>query len=325
VRFRSVSIYSVITLILAVSFGSPISANSWAQSIQLVEERAARIWERGRSLGADTHLGTAVNEIDIPKHRCAILGRMLGRADLIKKLEYHPEPSISSNPSWDELYNLMLYSHSLSNWVLVANAILNQSEDEKKHSWNLDCVGQMGIPSTAFEVLEVPKAALEVDGTDLRILGDIEAGFSAALVEALDGNPQVSRVVLGSRGGNVREALLAGIAIRKRGLDTTLSSNCYSACPLVFLGRLKRTIWSPYPNLGFHQMSDGSGNPIRSSSALYIAMEDYAEMMGADPNFVLASMLRANPSEMYEPEHGALCQYNVATWVQRLCFGGEKQ
>lgn len=301
-------------------FAVEAAAKSWEETIDLVEDRAENLWERGKLLGAETSLGTAVNEVDIPKHTCAILGRMLGHIEAVSELEEHPEPELSSEPTWKELRSLMVYSHSLSNWVFVARSLVGQSESQRKHSWNLNCVGQMGIPRSAFEEIAEPSADFVVSGTDLRVLGDIEVGFGKSFADQLKANPQVNRIVLGSRGGNVKEALIAGLEIRSRGLDTTLSSNCFSACPLVFLGGVQRTIWSPYPKLGFHQMSDGSGNPISTSSNLYTALERYAEAMGADPSFILASMLRAAPSEMFEPDFDSLCDNNVTTWIQRLCY-----
>jgi hypothetical protein len=306
--------------LFVVSFIPGADAKSWDETIAQVEHRADQVWQRGKSLGADTFLGTAVNEIDIPKHECAILGRMLGVSSLILGLEYHPEPPLSEAPDQEELFDLMVYSHSLSNWALVARRSVTLSEPEKKHKWNLDCVGKQGIPSDAFFQIEDGRANFVVNGTDLIILGDIEAGFAEELATFLNSDKRISRVILGSGGGSVREAIKAGFLIRKLGLDTTLDSSCYSACPLVFLGGVNRTIWSPYPKLGFHQMSDGSGRAIMSSSPLYSAMEDYASIMGANSDFVLASMLRASPSEMFEPEFEKLCQNKVATWVQRLCF-----
>ena len=318
----NIKISSLLLLIglFAVSFTEGVNAKSWDKVIAKVEERADQIWQRGKSLGADTFLGTAVNEVDIPKHECAILGRMLGVPSLISKLEYHPEPQLSDTPDWEELFELMVYSQSLSNWVFVANRIQSLSETEKKHKWNLNCVGKQGIPVDASFPVSDGRAKFVVNGADLTILGDIESGFADELANWLRNNRSISRIILGSGGGNVAEAIEAGLLIRSLGLDTTLSSSCYSACPLVFLGGINRQIWSPYPKLGFHQMSDSSGKAIKSSSPLYSAMENYASIMGANPDFVLASMLRASPSEMFEPEFEKLCQSKVVTWVQRLCF-----
>ncbi len=312
----------VLTIFTATFLFLPLAlqAKTWTETVAEVENKAEQLWEKGRALGGPTALGTLLNEHDIPKHKCAILGRLLGLQQHVNALEENPEPTLSSQPTEDELFLYMLHAHSLNNWVLVARDILERSDTERRQAWNLDCVGQMNIPpSAALEVSE-RKAGFRISNNSLVVLGDIEAGFSKELEIWLDENPLLDTVVLGSGGGNVVEALQAGLLIRSRGLDTTLSSNCYSACPLVFLGGVNRVIWSPYPLLGFHQMSDGEGNAVKPSHELYAAIEKYSAIMGADPNFLLASMLRASPAEMFEPDMNQLCEAKFTTWIQRICF-----
>ena len=55
-------------------------------------------------------------------------------------------------------------------------------------------------------------------------------------------NPEVKIVGLGSPGGAVVEAIRAGYLIRARGLETTQIADCFSACPIVFLGGSRRTV-----------------------------------------------------------------------------------
>jgi hypothetical protein len=93
---------------------------------------------------------------------------------------------------------------------------------------------------------------------------------------------------------------------------------------LIFLGGVERQIWSPYPSLGFHQASI-EGKAVDVDSEVYQLIHRYSVDMNVDPNFVLLAMMKATPREMFEPELAALCEANVATWVQRLCFGGESQ
>ncbi|MEH6740283.1 MAG: hypothetical protein V7695_17335 [Sulfitobacter sp.] len=313
------------TFLFIVLFPLDVAAKSWSEAIADVEQRADALWEHGRSLGAPTFLGTAMNEVGAPEHTCGILGRMLGLSDQIKHLEENPEPELSKPPTEDQLFELMAFAQSLNNWAHIAESMRRESDDSKKKIWNLECVGRLGIAANAGLIVKETSAEFRVEGADLLVLGNIEANFSDRLEAVLQQNPQIERLVLGSGGGSVVEALKAGLVVRKRGLSTTLRSNCFSACPLVFLGGQKRTIWSPYPVLGFHRMSDGSGRAIHPSHPLYEVIFTYVESMGADPNFFLASMLRADPIEMYEPDHADLCRYFVATWVQRLCFGGENQ
>ncbi|KIC51767.1 hypothetical protein [Tateyamaria sp. ANG-S1] len=312
-------------LIFAIFVFAQGHARTWKESIEIVEEKSEELWQKGLSLGGFGHLGTAYNEIDIPKHRCAILGRMFEMSDVISHLEHHPEPELSDSPSPDEIHALMVYAHSLSNWAFVASHLLEQNEETRKQVWNLDCVGKMGIGKQYALPVVDSAAKFRVEQHDLLVLGNIVSGFAESLELKLSENPGIDRVVLGSGGGNVVEALHAGVLIRKLGLKTTLGQSCYSACPLVFLGGVERTVWSPYPKLGFHKLSDGEGDAIGTTHPAYSLIFDYVKAMGSDPNFVLASILRAEPSDMYEPTLLDLCEYYVVTWVQRACFGGDKQ
>ena len=98
----------------------------------------------------------------------------------------------------------------------------------------------------------------------------------------------------------MRDAILAGTLIRDRRLDTTLMADCYSACPLVFLGGVGRTIWSPYPRLGFHQASV-DGKALAEDHSAYKLIAGYAQDMGADSNFIVERMLQSPPSSMNHP------------------------
>jgi hypothetical protein len=125
-------------------------------------------------------------------------------------------------------------------------------------------------------------------------------------------------VALGSPGGSVSEALAAGAEIRRRGLETTLWGNCYSACPLVFLAGTKRTIWSPYPELGFHKIAL-NGKPIPNEDLTYDVVMAYASKMGANAAVVFHFMTSAEPSEIFSPTMDELCGAKIAMWVQRKC------
>ena len=136
------------------------------------------------------------------------------------------------------------------------------------------------------------------DGNVLQILGEIEAGFAQKLRKAIAENPSVKTVSLGSAGGSVYEALEAGRFIRKSGLSTTLWNNCYSACPLVFAGGKDRTIWSPYPSLGFHKVYAKTG-AVPVTSQVYRDIQIYLLDMGIAPGFFIGNMIKAEPEEIY--------------------------
>lgn len=243
---------------------------------------------------------------------------MLGHESLIGQLE-EPLPQESEDGA-----EFRIAAHSLDNWVIVARAILASDEAHRIREWNLDCVGRMGIPASAQINDSSPNAFYEAtnSGKMLRILGPVTRGFHERLVSALDANPSVETVALGSGGGLVAEAIAAGLEIRERGLNTTLWNNCYSACPFVFIGGVKRHVWSPYPDLGFHQMSR-DGQAVESNSSAYALLERYPWAMGVNAISVRHFIDEASPADMYVPAHDELCRSAVALWIQRSCWYGE--
>lgn len=89
--------------------------------------------------------------------------------------------------------------------------------------------------------------ALIIDGT---------LGMAAAVqVKAvLDQNAAVRTVVMGGPGGRVGPAYQIARLIRTRGLDTRVERRCYSACTVMFLGGVRRSV-GPRGELGFHRLS----------------------------------------------------------------------
>jgi hypothetical protein len=297
--------------ILAIS---PSAAVTWREAIAVVKSNSKAMSEKADAMGYPISLGTAINGYRVPEHYCAILGRMLGKAGAIKHLEFEP-PKVSSDG-----YEFRLEALSLDNWVAVAENVLRLSEPQRVKIWDLDCVGHLDVPVSEYigSATSGTFYAVVNDGYVLRIIGDVEVGFADKVAAALSENPSVEVVALGSAGGIVSEALKAGIEIRTRRLKTTLWNNCYSACPLVFLAGVDRMIWSPYPELGFHQISVGQ-RAIPEDDPLYSVVRDYAASMGADGDEVLRQMLAAAPSSMNVPELQLLCDAKIALWVQRAC------
>jgi hypothetical protein len=301
-------------LALLVALPKSPLATTWEAAIAAVESRATEYSKRADALGYPISVGTALNELHVPIHQCAILGRMLGKAELIVDLE--PEyPAISRTG-----YEFRVAAISLNNWAFTARRLLKLDEPRRVRTWNLDCAGQHGIPSSAAIPQEDGAAFFDViDGQGIRILGDVTTGFAQRLIDAVQALPAVQFVALGSGGGSVVEALLAGRYIRSRNLATTLWNNCYSACSLVFLGGNKRTIWSPYPKLGFHMVSV-RGDAVPANHAIYGEIAMYSQQMGADPATVVGAMLRAPPTSMHYLDHDQMCRAKIVTWIQRSCF-----
>lgn len=295
---------------------SAVMSMSWDAAIEAVEAKSKRYFDIAQSMNAG-FLGTAFNEIGVPRHRCSILGRMLK----MQKFSAHLDVPEYEKPVTGQQF--LEESQSLENWAYHARKLKELPKSRKIRVWNSECAGRMGIPVSVRIEEAVSQAFYDVRNGSLHVFGPVTKGYHSRLVKALNSHPKIKEIALGSDGGNVREALLAGAEIRKRGLNTTLWNPCYSACPLVFLGGVERTIWSPYPELGFHKISDGNGNPVPLASDVYQVVYQYVRAMGADPDLTLAFMLSAEPSDMHSPKLMDLCRANVADWIQRACHADE--
>lgn len=315
---RTIFIAFVGALLSLISHGA--NAKSWIAAAEEIELKSSALWEYADQHGAG-NLGTMYNEIDIPKHECAILGRMLEKVEDIAHLEEFEIPEVQDYLTESEAHSVKVVAHSLSNWAYTVRRLLKLSAAEQITLWNLSCVGEMDIPTSAYIQEITPSAKFRVVNDVLYVLGNIENGFANDLAKQIANNNNIQTIALGSAGGSVTDALEAGRMIRALKLDTTLTANCYSACPLVFLGGVRRTIWSPYPKIGFHRMYWSNGVAVAPGDDLYNEISNYAFQMDANARFVLASMFSAEPDDMFVPDENILCKNNVATWVQRLCFG----
>jgi hypothetical protein len=314
--FPFLRVWLTSVMLLTCFVAGTARADSWDEAIATVEQSASEYFEYAVEVGGTSHAGTMYNGYKSLEHQCAILGRMLRHQDSIRHLEEFEYPPMDTR---SDPHDLLVFSISLENWVAAARWAKSATEDQRINRWNLDCVGEFGIASTLFMEAARPEAEFVADGTQLHVYGDIDTGFAERFEQALNANPSVSEVTLGSGGGSVRDALIAGLLIRSRGLDTTIYGNCYSACPLVFLGGNDRVVWAAPHRLGFHQIYTGAGVPIPLDDQLYGLVAQYVAEMGGDPSRVLAWMFSAGPSEMFEPEPEDLCAANVATFVQRTC------
>ena len=291
-------------------------AGRWEDAIETVTNSADEYHEYAVEVGGTGWAGTMYNGYKSVEHRCAIVGRMLGHIEAIKHIEEFEYPPMDAR---SDPQDLLVFAISLDNWAGGAKWAINATNDQRINFWNLDCVGRFEIASDLFMENDNPSAEFRVDGNRLDVYGDIEFGFADRFAAILDASPSVTVVTLGSGGGSVRDALIAGMLIRQRGLDTSLWGNCYSACPLVFMGGIGRLVWAAPYRLGFHQIYTGEGIPIAFDDPLYQLVYQYIREMGGNPEYVLPWMFMALPSDMHEPHPQELCDAFVATWVQRKC------
>lgn len=310
------------TLSIAITFAAlwpddPRAQNvDWEVAIDRVEESAQQYSDYAFNILGSRWVGPANNSIKFNSHRCAILGRMLGQSEAIKHIENFDYPPLDRS---SDAFDLLVFSLTLENWVAAARASLEMNRDERVNTWNLECVGALGIPKDVFLQSDQPNATFEVKDRTLVVYGDIEVGFFERFRSQLDAATGIQEVSLGSGGGSVRDALLAGYETRRRGLSTTLYGNCFSACPLVFMGGAERILWASPHRLGFHQIHNGEGSPISADDPIYDLTAQYMVSMGVDPQVVIPWMLSARPSEMFEPDVADLCSPGVSTFVQRVC------
>lgn len=290
----------------------------------LIAERDAmgsKVYQAGVAIDGSSHAGTFYNEVHIPEHRCSVLGQLLGMAELVRPIE------VSYEPDFDLLtdvnaQDLRVMGISLGNYAHVATRILDMPHDERVVTWNLDCSGQLGLPTAHLEQHgQSSFYTVANDGKVLTVLGTIEKGFAQKIKDAIESNPGVVVVSLGSGGGFVYEAMEAGAFIRSRGLDTILHANCYSSCPLVFMAGVARQNWSPYPSLGFHQIYTEGGEAVPLDSEAYRDIGRYLFRMDIDARIVLSLMWSAPPQGMTTVDgfDETLCRARITTWIQRGC------
>ena len=318
-------IISAVTLFAAS--GAIAQDMDWQADIDRLTELADAYQAYAEKIeGGSVWIGVANYGIDTEKHRCAILGRMLGHEDVVSDLQQMTFPPMDGT---SDPFDLALFATSLSNWSGEAQAALNADHAERVNRWNLDCAGNMGIPASARMANAAPEAQFDFDDKfntgRLTVYGDIDSGFFDRFVAELDRHDTVKEVLLGSGGGSVKDAQLAGREIRRRRLNTTLHGNCYSACPLVFAGGVERTIWANVRHdFGFHRLSLQDGTALPDDHPFYGLIADYLTEMGVDPGIYIGWMLKAGPDDLYTPEPWDICDPVLATFVQRICKDGKR-
>ena len=242
----------------------------------------------------------------------------LGMDRYVSHLKFDRRPSLVATNT-ETAQALRVIAVSMDNFQYSVRAVVADQHERRIESWNIDCAGRMQIANILIPRTGAPTFyEITDDGKTLRVLGAVEAGFASRLREVIERNPKIEVVALGSGGGLVYEALSAGRFIRSRKITTTLWNNCYSACPLVFMGGVERVIYSPYPSLGFHQIYSKEG-PSPPNSRVYVDVTRYLQDMDIESRFVIQNMLVAPPEKMNLIPLKTLCKTNVATWIQRMC------
>lgn len=296
--------------------------------VELRQQHADKYWAAARAIDDAPGAGSAYNNIDIRKHRCFVISQYLGFSELTKGLNNLHLQILDekSRNDLDRAHYMRISSISASNFAHNAELLLAEPLDRMALEWNIDCTTELGssTPFVAWE--DIPTFyTVENDGKTLHVFGKIERGYADRLARAINANPSVTAIAIGSPGGNVIEAVKAGEFIRKKGLRTTAWSSCHSACPLVFLGGVERIIYQPYPDFGFHQIYGADGRAIPLDDPGYEIIRRYINAMGADGTALVGMMHRARPDEMHIVSAGApaACKTKLVTWSQYACYPGD--
>lgn len=276
----------------------------------------------------------AINGV-IESYNCSVIAKTLGKDFYFKKLQPKTDSlnTIIKKPKTADDYsnNATVYwdlgdLYSVYNYRI--DEMLNKTHDQRVYLWNFSCIGNFGIPKSEYfesenSWQEEVKFSYDENRKSLIFLGDVETGFSDKLMQLIKEHPDVETIGLGSAGGNVDEALIAGTHIRRMRLNTELAADCLSACPLVFLGGIDRIAMLPAPQIGFHQVyyidKTNRAIAVLPYSDTYQRISDYIEYMGANKNIVLRYIFTAQPDSMYYPKVENYCLGKVFTWVQRTC------
>lgn len=313
-------VFRFLLAVLVVCLPAFSLAKPWEKAIDdvhaLAETYKAEVM-RQTGNNVTYYLGTMHHPMDWQMHMCAILGRRLGFADQISHLE-PPQPPLRSDPQ------LLAENYiSLSNWITAAQKFSGISQHQRATYWNNECIGNMGTPSNLW--VPVPKEVFfSVSYKTLIVYGDIVAGFSDRLRAALLQNPTITNVGLGSGGGNVGEAIRAGLMLRGAGYTTQLMGACKSACPLVFLGGVNRSVFrGSYGSerFGFHKISE-NGVAIANDDPTYGIVYQYVQEMGGHADMILTAMQMYETNQMGFFSFEVECPMRIATWYQGY-FPGE--
>lgn len=140
--------------------------------------------------------------------------------------------------------------------------------------------------TTRMDRLHASRYTLVVsnDGHTMHFNGTISLGSSKALQRSLTINPGVTQLVLQSDGGNIYEARGMAAVIMQRQLNTRAEQECSSACTIVFMAGLKRTL-GQRGKLGFHG--------YRLETNTFIPNVDIAKEQEKDRQFFLARQISA--------------------------------
>jgi len=159
---------------------------------------------------------------------------------------------------------------------------------------------------------EIPDYSIRVmrNGTEAEITGGFKYGLTDDFSKILKASRQIKVVHLDSIGGRVGEAIRLNSVLKPQGVDTYVSSGCYSACTIAFAAGRSRIIRKGAV-LGFH----APAFPGMTKAELESASLDQKQIFikaGFNKSFV-DKALSTPSSDMWKPSAQLMAADDVIT------------
>jgi hypothetical protein len=161
-----------------------------------------------------------------------------------------------------------------------------------------------GIPAYSIRVMR--------NGTEAEITGGFKYGLTGDFSKVLKASRQIKVVHLNSLGGRVGEAISLNAVLRAQGVDTYVSTGCYSACTVAFAAGHKRLIRKGAA-LGFHAPAFPGMTPSELQNAALDQKQIFIKA-GFSKSFV-DKALSTPSSDVWKPPADVLAAADVITGV----------
>jgi hypothetical protein len=155
-----------------------------------------------------------------------------------------------------------------------------------------------------------PPAQVTVNDRQIKVLGTLSQGTADKFLSVLQAMPDVESVILNSRGGRLREALVMAAAIKDRRLDTIAMGQCESACTMLVLAGVRRyAFWDA--KIGFHQATVAGNSAVEDRLASSDIKETFL-IAGISASFV-EKAFSTSSRKMWYPSQELMFQSGFLT------------
>lgn len=161
---------------------------------------------------------------------------------------------------------------------------------------------------------DIPAYSIRVmrNGTEAEITGGFKYGLTDDFSKVLKASRQIKVVHLNSLGGRVGEAIGLNAVLRTQGVDTYVSSGCYSACTVAFAAGRNRLIRKGAA-LGFHAPAFPGMTPSELQNAALDQKQIFIKA-GFNKSFV-DKALSTPSSDLWKPSADVMAAADVITSV----------